>query len=151
MATEYADLWCWENRANGRPWTAGEWDPDWPTETFTQGQALPDGLLSSLGTFHNQAGKDHRFALLLNSEPQGFLPVIWVPFRDVRYEKPEGREFSVRGECGVFYHRMRDGDPIHVKIEAPDGDGAGLYRIYTWWYGVKKTWQRTNGGPWVPA
>lgn len=147
MAIEVAELWCWEDVANGRPWTAGEWEKDWPPETFTQGEGNPVGLLSSLATFHNQQGNLHTLELRLVSEPQGVITVA-RRFAEVQYERPEWREFTVRGECGLFLHRWRETDPLIVKIEAPDGDGAGLYRIYTWWQAVKRTWRRVDNGPW---
>lgn len=150
MADETREFWCWEDSGQGKRWEAGLWDADWPTETFTTGEALPPGVIASLGTFHNQPGKDHRFALRMWSVPQGWLPVVWVPFRDVRYNPDEGREFTVRGECGIIYHRTSDTEPIMVKLECPDGDGAGLYRVYSWWTCVKRPWRRTDNG-WVRA
>lgn len=138
----------WEDSSAGRPWLADLWEEHWPSETFTQGEGLPPGPLSTVGTFHNQPGSPHTLALRLQDEVNGKRV---VPIRFNEIVKGDGTVgLSIRGEVGVFYHRWRDTDPIMVKLECPDGDGDGLYRVYTWWVAVKRRYKQVNDR-WVPV
>jgi hypothetical protein len=136
------------------PWLAGEWDADWPSETFTTGEALPPGPLASLATFHNQPWPlGQSFGLRLFSVPQGWIKRS-QPFSSVVVESPAALtdgQFRVRGEAGIFYHRLSAEEPLMVKVEAPAGDGSGLIRLYTWWILVRREYERGADGIWRPV
>lgn len=149
---ERARHWVWRQRSED-PWLAGEWDPDWPAETFTGGEALPPGPLASLATFHNQPWPlGQSFGLRLFSVPHGWRRILY-PFARVAAEGAGALtdgQFRVRGECGIFYHRLGPDEPLMVKLECPAGDGSGLIRVYTWWQLVAAEYERGGDGVWRP-
>jgi hypothetical protein len=150
---ERAMHWVWQQQRND-PWLAGEWDPDWPAETFTTGEALPPGPLASLATFHNQPWPlGQSFGLRLFSVPHGWRRIV-QRFDQIAVENAGALtdgQFKVRGEAGIFYHRLSASEPLMVKIEAPAGDGAGLIRVYTWWILVQREYERGGDGIWRPT
>ena len=144
----------WRDSSPGRPWLAGMWEDDWPTQTFTQGEGLPWGAVATLGTGHNphpdRPGEFvQEFVLRLVDKLNGTIRVP-IDFSSIAREGG-GRGITVRDEAAIFYHRWWQEDPIMVKLEVPDGDGNGVWRVYTWWEAVPQRMEYRGNGLWVPA
>lgn len=144
----------WRNSRPNQPWLAGEWEKDWPTETFTQGEGLPYGPLATIGTFHNphpeRSQMVQELQLRLVDVINGTLKIP-VDFSQIRREWDGGTGITVRGEVGVFYHRWFAHEPIMCKLEVPAGDGNGLYRVYTWWEAVPVDVRLNENGRYILA